>query len=93
MPDAAVVVMKDLRYALGRDTDLGGDLLAMHSVGVRLEHSFYQSRLVGDFVRNRDILLLKASVDGDTLAVEITVKFVDDGTIAEAQGNLPDFVI
>ena len=85
--------MEDLRYALGRDTDLGGDLLAMHSVGAHLEDLFYQSRLVGDFVRNRDTLLLKATSDGATMAVEITGKLVDDGTIAEAQGNLPDFVI
>ena len=93
MPDADIVVMEDLRYALGRDTDLGGDFLAMHPVGVHLEDAFYQSRSVGDFVRDRDALLLKAPADGAAVAVEVSGKLIDAGTHAVTLGDLPDFVV
>lgn len=36
MPDADTVVMKDLRDALGRDAQLGTDLLGMLPVGIKL---------------------------------------------------------
>ena len=58
MPDADVVVMEDLRYALECDADLGSDFFSMHPLGIHLEDSLHQSRSVGDFVGYRDALLL-----------------------------------
>lgn len=93
MPDANIVVMKDLRDALGSDAQLGTDLLGMHPVGIHRKDALYESRTVGDLVGDRDALLLQVPADGTSVAAELVGEFVDTGTGGVPLGNLPDFVV
>ena len=93
MPDTDIVVMQDLRDALGCDAQLSTDFLGMHPVGVHFEDALHESRTVGDLVRDHDALLLQVPADGASMAAELVGEFVDTGTGSVPLGNLPDFVV